>query len=86
VNITLESFGYVTAESLCVGTPVIGYNAGATVELIDSDHNGILLQNQNKEELIKAIKHFQKQKWNYNQIGKDARAKFEASSLKFELN
>lgn len=85
VNITLESFGYVTAESLCVGTPVIGYNAGATVELIDSDHNGILLQNQNKEELIKAIKHFQKQKWNYNQIAEDARAKFEASSLKFEL-
>ena len=86
VNITLESFGYVTAESLCVGTPVIGYNAGATVELIDSDHNGILIQNQNKEELIKAITQFQKQEWNYNQIAKDARAKFEASSLKFELN
>ena len=86
MNITLESFGYVTAESLCVGTPVIGYNAGATIELIDSDYNGILIQNQNKEELINAIKYFQKQKWNYSQIGKDARAKFEASSLKFELN
>jgi glycosyltransferase involved in cell wall biosynthesis len=86
VNITLESFGYVTAESLCVGTPVLGYNEGATVELIDSDLDGILIASQTEEELITAIKAFQDRKWNYNQIGESARAKFEASTLKFELN
>ena len=55
---------------------MIGYDAGATVELIDSDHNGILIQKQTSEDLITAIKAFQDKKWNYNQIAESARAKF----------
>jgi len=37
-----EAMGRVTAEAMCVGTPVIGYKGGATPELIDHEENGLL--------------------------------------------
>ncbi len=37
VNITKESFGITTAESLALGIPVFGYAYGGSAELVDSD-------------------------------------------------
>jgi len=63
-----ETFGMVTIEAMCSGTPVIGANSGGTAELLEYGKNGILfepnspkdladkillfLQNQNKYELL----------------------------------
>ena len=37
-----EAFGRVTAEAMSVGLPVIGNDAGATPEIIQHEHNGLL--------------------------------------------
>ena len=38
-----EPFGLVMVESMAVGTPVIAYAAGASIEIIDSGRTGILV-------------------------------------------
>ncbi|MDR0281811.1 MAG: glycosyltransferase [Candidatus Peribacteria bacterium] len=35
INLTKESFGMGTVEALLMGVPVIGFNDGATPELVD---------------------------------------------------
>lgn len=84
VNITMESFGYVTAESLCLGTPVLGYAKWATPEIVDAD-SGLLISHQDKKHLKQAIIEFLQKDRNYSEISTRARAKFTFSNLKFEL-
>jgi len=84
VNITMESFGYVTAESVCLGTPVIGYNKWATPEIIDSE-SGLLIAHQHKKDLKRSITEFLQKQWDYTHISQRARAKFTFSNLKFTL-
>jgi putative colanic acid biosynthesis glycosyltransferase len=80
----MESFGYVTAESLCLGTPVIGFNKGATPEIVDTE-SGLLIAHQDKKHLRQAIIEFLQKDRNYSEISIRARAKFTFSNLKFEL-
>ncbi len=55
VNTTkYETFGMVTAEALCCGTPVIVYNNTASKELVD-DECGAVVEDGNKEELVRAV-------------------------------
>ncbi len=44
VNLAKESFGLVTAESLCLGVPVFGYAHGATPELVRNGVDGVLIE------------------------------------------
>lgn len=93
VNITMESFGYVTAESLCLGTPVLGYIKWATKEIIADcrdallvrKQNWILIEKQTVDCLLKWITEFKNQTRDYHNIAKQAREKFTFSNLKFEL-
>ena len=48
-----EFFGYATAESLSCGTPVIAFKRGATVEMINHNQNGWLVDSQ--EELLSKL-------------------------------
>lgn len=48
-----EFFGYSTAESLSCGTPVIAFNHGGAVEMIDHNQNGWLVDSQ--EELLNGL-------------------------------
>ena len=52
-----ETFGLVVAESMLMGTPVIGSNAGGVPEIIEDQVNGLLFEPKNyaslKEKIIK---------------------------------
>ncbi len=48
-----EFFGYATAESLSCGTPVIAFKRGASVEMIEHNQNGWLVDTQ--EELLSKL-------------------------------
>jgi len=52
-----ETFGLVVAESMLMGTPVIGSNAGGVPEIIEDKINGLLFEPKNykslKEEIVR---------------------------------
>ncbi|MGJ9459710.1 glycosyltransferase family 4 protein [Oceanobacillus sp. CF4.6] len=50
-----ETFGNVVLESLACGTPVIGVNAGGVRSIIEQNVTGILCEEKNTEEFVKAI-------------------------------
>jgi len=51
-----ETFGMVTIESMAQGTPVIGTNAGGTIELLQNGEIGILFEPKNEKDLAEKIK------------------------------
>ena len=50
-----ETFGLVVAESMLMGTPVIGSNAGGVPEIINDNNNGLLFESRNSKSLSKKI-------------------------------
>ena len=75
INLTKESFGLGTAESLCLWVPVFGYNQWATPELVDSD-SGILVDNKTLPHLIEKFEDFTNITRNRSRIQKTAKQKF----------
>ena len=69
-----ETFGKTTAEAICCGTPVIGYNLTATPELI-GEKCGLIID-ENIESVIRAI----------NQIKEKGKQSFSTDCLDFALN
>ncbi|MBD0824318.1 glycosyltransferase [Aestuariibaculum marinum] len=64
-----EGFGMVLLEALNLGTPVISYNCkSGPSEIIQHEINGLLVENKNKEELIKAMNKLVLDEEFYNQI------------------
>ncbi|EHA1913938.1 glycosyltransferase family 4 protein, partial [Salmonella enterica subsp. enterica serovar Johannesburg] len=51
-----EGFELVTVESLCCGTPVVGYNVGAIRELSTENYCGVFMVN-NKDDMISKIEY-----------------------------
>lgn len=76
INITKESFGITTMEALLLGVPVIGYNDGASPELVDAE-SGVLIDKKNEVSLIHAITAFQKQSFDREKIQSNARKLYE---------
>lgn len=50
-----EPFGLVMIESMAVGTPVVGYAAGASTEVVDSGRTGYLVQPGDVDGLCAAL-------------------------------
>ena len=50
-----ETFGLVVAESMLMGTPVIGSNAGGVPEIIEDKINGLLFEPKNNKSLKEEI-------------------------------
>lgn len=77
INITKESFGLGTAESLCLWVPVFGYNDGATPELVDKD-SWTLVENKTISQLKNKFKEFENTHRKRENIAAKARKKFTA--------
>lgn len=58
INLAKESFGLVTAESLCLGVPVFGYAAGATPELVRDGIDGVLVETKDATGLAEGWRRF----------------------------
>lgn len=75
INLTKESFGLSTAESLCLWIPVLWYNQWATPELINKDA-GLLIANKTEKDIINNFSKFIKINRNRKKIADDARKTF----------
>jgi glycosyltransferase involved in cell wall biosynthesis len=62
INITKESFWIATAEALLCGVPVLWYNEGATVELVD-DQTWVLVAEKWLEKLLEWSHTFEEKKF-----------------------
>jgi glycosyltransferase involved in cell wall biosynthesis len=73
-----ETFGCVVAESLCCGVPVIISNLAVTRELVRDSVNGLLVEENNVNELAEKILYFMNRnlKINPRQVAEDSRKKF----------
>jgi glycosyltransferase involved in cell wall biosynthesis len=72
VYAAIEDFGIVPIEAMACGTPVVALNKGGTAETVINGVTGILFENQSKEDIINAINLFEKQKFDFNIIRKEA--------------
>ena len=75
INLTKESCGMGTMESLALGVPVLGYNEGATPELVDAD-SGILAESKEMEHLIEKFREFHGREWEREKIEKNFLQKY----------
>lgn len=76
INLTKESFGLWTAEALCLGVPVFGYNQWATPELVDED-SWILVENKTLPHLLEKFDDFTNITRNKRKISEKANKKFQ---------
>ena len=58
-----EDFGIVMVEAIASGTPVIAYEKGGALDIVKNGVNGIFLESQNLEELVKTVRKFDKGKF-----------------------
>ena len=56
----IEDFGIVPIEVWVCGTPVIALNQGGTAETIRDGISGVHFQNQTKEDIVDAVRRFEK--------------------------
>ena len=84
INLTKESFGIGTAESLLMGVPVLWYAEGATAELLD-EHSGILIQEKSVSALSEALIKFQSKKRDRKLISESFRSKLSNFSKPLDL-
>jgi glycosyltransferase involved in cell wall biosynthesis len=77
----VEDFGLVTAESIACGTPVIGYNKGGTVEIVQDGTNGVLFDEQSEDSLVGAVRRFETMHFDPRAISKTAE-KFSRENFK----
>ena len=72
INITKESFGISTMESLLLGVPVLWYNQWATTELVDAK-SGILIPDKKIATIVNAIKQREKKDFDRKYIHNTAK-------------
>ena len=84
INLTKESFGIGTAESLLMGVPVLWYAEGATAELLD-ENSWILISEKSIPELSSALQTFQSKKRDRKLISDTFRTKLSFFSKPLDL-
>lgn len=70
-----ETFSMITAESLCCGTPVVGFNAGAPEQIALKKYSKFV-DYGNIEELKKIVLDFFNKNFNREEISKEAKKKY----------
>lgn len=79
-----EDFGITPLEAQASGRPVIAYGKGGALETVVEGKTGIFFKNQTKEDLIQAIKEFDKMCFDKNEIRNHA-LKFDESVFKQKI-
>ena len=79
-----EDFGIVAIEALASGRPVIAYRAGDVEEHIEDGRSGIFFDRQTEDDLIQAVKKFQKTNFDPRYIRQQA-LKFDKERFKMEI-
>lgn len=67
-----EDFGIVAVEAQSFGVPVIAYKKGGAADTVIDKETGILFERQEVGSLIKAVKVFEKRKFKYQYLLKNA--------------
>jgi len=67
-----EDFGIAAVEAQSLGTPVIAYKAGGSLDTVIEGETGIFFKEQTEESLISAIKRFQNLKFEKEKLRKNA--------------
>lgn len=74
---TREGFGMVLAEANSCNKPVITYASGGTVEVVENEYNGYLIESENIEKLQEKTIQLLKNKELQKQLGNNGRKKVE---------
>lgn len=75
-----ETFSMIVAESLCCGTPVVGFEAGAPETITISDYS-IFSEQGDVECLTKNINDFLNKEFDCEEISKEAREKYARENM-----
>jgi glycosyltransferase involved in cell wall biosynthesis/GT2 family glycosyltransferase len=74
-----ESFGLIFIEAMCFGKPVVAYDVGGAAELIEDGVNGLLAEAGTPHHLAECIARLVEDPELRQQIGRRARATYEAA-------
>ena len=70
---SLEPFGIAPIEALATGTPVLAFNQGGARDYIADGKNGVFFESQSVNEIIEAVKRFEKMKFDLKEVSKTAK-------------
>lgn len=79
-----EDFGISAVESCASGTPVIAFGRGGIREIVTEGLNGIFFNEQTPQGLMRAVKAFQKMKFN-GKVVSNSVSKFDEARFKREV-
>lgn len=71
-----EPFGGVVIESMAMGKPVVGTNIGGTIEQIEHEVTGLLVEPSNPERLKEALERLLSDRAKLIEMGKQGKARF----------
>jgi glycosyltransferase involved in cell wall biosynthesis len=86
LNTSFESFSFQVVEAMNAGVPVITTNIGNLPEIINNNEEGILVEPNNKKQIIEAIEKIEKDDNFRNHIIINARQKAQKFSLENTLD
>lgn len=81
LNTAFESFSFQVVEAMNAGTPVVTTNIGNLPEIIENNKEGILVQPNNKTEILAAIRRIASDKNFREEIVKNAKEKAKQFSI-----
>ncbi len=84
INPQEEDFGITMVESMASGRPVIAYNKGGALEIVEEGKTGLFFSQQTPEAIIEIIKKFNGRQFNPEEI-RQAAEKFSLNRFKAEM-
>lgn len=80
-----DDFGIVAVEAMAAGTPVVAYEAGGALDIVQPNKTGMFFNEQTVESLSKVLQNWDGRTWNHNDIKLSA-SRFSSENFKKKLN